>query len=130
MKSYFIFLFVFFTMSVFSQGYYEYADGNNNVYTISETSIKYTPIKKQESSSGVYSGRDPKEKEISNEVYKKLEKLFESAFSAKKEQRTDRVMQSSLLIHYVSKIMSRKIILKPNSACKSKIESELNAILK
>lgn len=119
-------------MSLFisSQVNYEYADGNNNLYSISESIIKYKPVTKEESSSGVYSGGKPKEKEISSEQYKKLEKLFNEAFSAKKEQQKDREKQCALLIHYVSKVINRNVVLKPNSACKQKIESALLDVMK
>lgn len=118
------------TINLFSQTNYEYIDGNNNIYIITELLITYKPVTKAESSSGNYSGGKPKEIEITSEEFKKLEKLFSRALSAKKEQRTNRIMQSGMLVHNISKIMSRKVILKPDSDCKTKIETNLKNLLK
>src|SRR5688572_2333421 len=55
---------------------YIYIDGNNNTYTITSDSIKYDPITPKESSSGIYSGGDPKAVAITKEQFSKIESII------------------------------------------------------
>lgn len=40
---------------------FDYADGNGNVYSIRGLHLSYKPVSPEESSSGVYSGGEPRE---------------------------------------------------------------------
>lgn len=56
-------------MSVFSITYY---DKNNNTYSISPNMVSYRPMTPEMSSSGTYSGGDPKDVEIDGSVFKEI----------------------------------------------------------
>ncbi|MDD3741493.1 MAG: hypothetical protein PHH30_09640, partial [Bacteroidales bacterium] len=46
-----------------------FADGNANTYKISQSTITYTPVTKEQSSSGIYSGGEAKIASISKEQF-------------------------------------------------------------
>jgi hypothetical protein len=54
-------LFILFTVTAcMSTSTYQYADGSANVYRIKPDSLEYIPVKPEESSTGMYSGGEPK----------------------------------------------------------------------
>jgi hypothetical protein len=55
---------------------YHFYDGNNNHYTITSGMVKYDPVKKEKSSSGVYDGGKPARAVISEEQFDSLLKLI------------------------------------------------------
>ena len=60
-----------------------FSDGNSNVYKISQTSISYTPVTKEESSSGIYSGGESKIASLSKEKFANIFINAESMISNK-----------------------------------------------
>lgn len=53
-----------------------YVDGNNNKYEISETSVKYTAVKKKDSSSGEYDGGKDKTTVISDKQWGRIKVML------------------------------------------------------
>lgn len=60
---------------------YKYADGNGNVFIISATTLEYQPVKAAESSSGVYSGGEPKTISLTSDQYSAIRAAFEKAIA-------------------------------------------------
>lgn len=48
---------------------YTYADGSGNAYELTSDSLEYIPVKKEHSSSGMYSGGDPAKVKVSKEQF-------------------------------------------------------------
>lgn len=48
---------------------YEYSDCNANRYILTVDSLEYTPVQHHESSTGFYSGGEPKKKSITPQTY-------------------------------------------------------------
>jgi hypothetical protein len=54
-----------------------YIDGNNNAYTIDPDRVAYEPVPMARSSSGMYSGGEPKSAAITTEQHRAIVALFE-----------------------------------------------------
>ncbi len=123
---------IFFLLStgfITAQVNYIYSDGNSNSYNITETHISYEPVRKENSSSGTYSGGEVKSKTISQKDFEKINALFKEALLAKSEQQNERAMQTGLLIHKKGKKTIEQIVLKPGSGYIAKIELLLKSFL-
>ena len=107
---------------------YEYADGNGNTYKLQPTSLEYVPVKKKESSSGMYSGGEAKTVTITAEQYKNISALLESALSNAAIHIKDRVMMSGV-VRVVSTEHKRSCIIKPGSDDLLRIEQTLKEII-
>ncbi len=106
---------------------YTYTDQNNNVISISSERITYNPIAAEESSSGTYSGGDPKSVKISEEnfqiISRKAEELFDGA-----PKNVRREMLTSVLSKRVNEQSTRVILSK--SALRNDFEKLLLEFLK
>ena len=107
---------------------YEYADGNGNTYRIQPSSLEYIPVKKEESSSGMYSGGDAKTVTINEEQFKNISTLLKSALNNTSIQINDRVMMSGV-VRAISPENKRSCIIKPGSDELSRIEQALKTIV-
>ena len=107
---------------------YEYADGSGNAYKIQPSSLEYIPVKKEESSSGIYSGGEAKTVTINAEQYKNISILLESAMNNTAIHINDRVLMSGV-IRAISSENTRSCIIKPGSDELSKIEDALKNIV-
>src|SRR6186713_2728744 len=58
---------------------YQYADGSANVYIIKPDSLEYIPVKPEESSTGFYSGGDPKKIALKPEEFRNVQAMLEVA---------------------------------------------------
>lgn len=108
--------------------HYEYSDGSANVYVIQPTVLKYIPVKPEESSTGFYSGGEPKTVTLTPAQYKTLHDLFEKTFEQTQAHMQDRIKTSGL-VSSISGDDKKQCILKPNSAEIIAIESALAAII-
>lgn len=70
------------------------SDGSGNTYTISKELIEYSPVRPENSSSGVYSGGEPFKKKISSSDYKKIEKAINTIYDTKAIRLSHRTMGS------------------------------------
>jgi hypothetical protein len=129
MKKLFTAAFVFMTTFLSAQVNYIYSDGSSNNYIINEKQISYDPLKKENSSSGEYSGGEAKTKAISKSDFEKISILFKEAFAAKAEQQADRAMMTGLLIQKKGKKTTQQVVIKPNSPYVGKIEALLKSLL-
>lgn len=75
----------------------KYGDGSGNLYIIGKDSIEYVPVKKENSSSGVFDGGEPGKKKISEQDFRLVAKEFDEIFRNKKIQIKDRIMTSGIL---------------------------------
>jgi hypothetical protein len=107
---------------------YEYSDGSANRYVITETTVEYIPVKPEESSTGMYSGGEPRSISITADQFKMLAKTFDLAFKNTNAHMTDRPKMSGLITS-ISGSTTNKAILKPNSEEKKAIESLLKTML-
>ena len=112
-----------------AQENYIYSDESSNNYIISETQIKYEPVTKENSSSGTYSGGEPKTKTLSKTDFEKISALFKEVFTAKVDQQQNREMMTGLLIHKKGKKTIQQVVIKPKSTYISKIEVLLKSLL-
>jgi hypothetical protein len=108
--------------------HYVYADGSANRYIITSDTLKYDPVRPEESSTGTYSGGDPKVVSISPEQFESIGQLFDKALANKAVHIEDRIKTSGA-ISIVKGETRTQIILAPGCAEKEAIESLLKQIL-
>lgn len=103
---------------------YTYIDGNNNEYTITSDSLIYSPITPAESSSGEYSGGEPKRVKISSEQFLKIESIIKSIQKDKSAQIDNRLMGCGTLL-----VGKKTIYFRSDSNLKDDLEKELKSCL-
>jgi len=123
-----IFLIVSSCMNTTTAPSYEYADGSANLYIITTKQIKYIPVKPEESSSGVYSGGEPKTVALTSAQYKTLQTLFEKAIRNEDAHIKNRVMMSAI-VSSISSDHKKQCILTPGSEDIAVIEQALKSIV-
>jgi hypothetical protein len=118
-----------FLLSAFglSAQFYSYSDGNSNVYNITSDKIEYIPVKKENSSSGTYSGGKAKVVKIKLKDFESLKTLFEEGirninYDLKRELGTGQI--------YKADKAGTKVILAKDSELKARIEKQLVLIMK
>jgi hypothetical protein len=109
-------------------GQYEYSDGTANRYIITQTTLEYIPVKPEESSTGMYSGGEPKLVSISNDQFKTVANLFVRAFKNTSAHMTERPKMSGLIVSITGN-ESYQVILKPDCEEKKLIEEALKTML-
>lgn len=105
-----------------------YSDGSANRYIITPDSLEYDPVKPEESSTGFYSGGDPKSIKISSDQFDSIGQLFDKAIANKAVHIEDR-MKTSGAISVSKGDVRTNVILAPGCAEKQAIESLLKKIL-
>jgi hypothetical protein len=108
--------------------HYEYADGSANVYVITSDSLEYIPVKPEESSTGMYSGGDPKKVAIKIEDFRNVRSLLEAAEKNHKVHIPDRIKTSGV-ITIISGAEKTNFILKPGCKEIIAIETALKELL-
>lgn len=112
-----------------SSTYYQYADGNANVYIITSDSLEYIPVKPEESSTGIYNGGEPKKIALSIQEFRNVSGLLEAAKKNNAIHIPDRIKTSGM-ITTLSGDEKTNFILKPGSKEISTIETLLKRLLK
>lgn len=107
---------------------YTYADGSANRYIITSDSLEFDPVTPAESSTGTYSGGDPKTVSISAEQFESIGHVFDKAVANKTVHIQDR-MKTSGAISIMKGNNHTQVILAPGCAEKEAIESLLKQIL-
>lgn len=107
-----------------SQLQYEYADGSGNVYLLTGGFLEYVPVTPERSSSGKYSGGEPKKVTVSDLEFGQLSALFEKAIANVSAHQANREMMTGLI-----KAGSANVILKKDSQDKIEIEKALKKLL-
>lgn len=108
---------------------YTYADGSANRYIITASSLQYLPIKPEESSTGMYSGGDPANVNLTEAQFKSVQQLLEKAISATGNHITDRIKMSGAVTRTTASD-TVTIILKPGVPEQVALESALKQLLK
>ena len=107
---------------------YIYADGSANRYIITPTTLEYDPVKPEESSTGMYSGGDPKTIAISAAQFDSIRSVLDKGISNKAAHMQDRIKTSGLIT--VQKGDTRtQVVLTPNCEEKKAIEDLLKKTL-
>jgi hypothetical protein len=91
---------------------FQYADGSANRYIISKEMIEYVPVKKENSSTGFYSGGEPAKKEITPLVFSELQKKLMALIDQRDLHIEDRIKMSGVITHN-SECHKEKYIIKP-----------------
>lgn len=107
---------------------YEYADGSANLYLLTETSLEYLPVKPEESSTGMYSGGEPKTITITPDQFNELKSLLENALANTSIHISDR-MKTSGLISMMGANNKKQCIIKPGCPEMKAIEEALKRTL-
>ncbi|MBK7130209.1 MAG: hypothetical protein IPH66_12725 [Crocinitomicaceae bacterium] len=103
---------------------YIYVDGNNNEFIIRTDSLIYNPIKPSESSSGEYSGGEPKSTSINEPEFDFISTLIKSIIKDKKNQLDTRLMGCGTLV-----IGKKSLFVDSNSSLKIELENYLRTML-
>ena len=119
----FIFSFAIFSFAA-SIKKYTYVDGSNNVYSLTQDSLDYDPISPNQSSSGEYSGGEPKTVKITTEQFAKLETIILALSKDKKSHEKTRQMGFGTL-----EVGKKIIYINSSSTLKSDLEKELKLCL-
>jgi len=107
---------------------YEYADGNANLYLLSETELRFVPVKPEESSTGLYSGGEPRNVTVTKAQFQELKVLFDNALDNSASHIKDR-MKTSGLISMIGSSSKEQCIIKPGCAEMIEIEKTLKRML-
>lgn len=126
-----IFLILFFNVTLIacmSTTSYHYADGSANVYIIKADSLEYIPVKPEESSTGFYSGGDPKKVAIKPEEFRSLQAMFETAKKKHEIHIPDRIKTSGMITTFSGQEKTT-FIIEPGCKELKAIETELKRLL-
>ncbi|KAA3616752.1 MAG: hypothetical protein DWP94_14715 [Flavobacterium sp.] len=93
----------------------QYSDQSNNHYTITRTSLVYSPVTPEESSSGIYSGGDPVEVQLTRDEFEKVLSLADKIMKASEGKEMKREMLTSVLV-ISEENETQKAILKRSDA--------------
>jgi hypothetical protein len=107
---------------------YVYSDGNNNSYIIRKTELEYKPVTPMESSSGVYSGGNPRTIDLTQSEYDKIVAVLNKAIEDKSMHIDQRIMMSGL-ISVENQSGKQTYILGARSNSKAEIEAILKELL-
>lgn len=118
-----------FTACMNAQPQYTYADGSANRYVITASSLQYIPVKQEESSTGMYSGGDPAEINLTKAEFESLKLLLEKAIAATNNHIADRIKTSGEVTR-TTRTDTKIIILKPGAPEQIALESALKQMLK
>lgn len=108
--------------------HYQYADGSANVYVITADSLEYVPVKPEESSTGMYSGGEPKKVALKSEEFRNVRAMLEAAKKKHEIHIPDRIKTSGMITS-ISGAEEIHFILKPGCAEITTIESTLKTLL-
>lgn len=129
MKILLSFLLFCFTFSAESKTcIYSYIDGSGNKYELIGDSLHYTPVKKENSSSGEYSGGVAKTVKVTAEESASLKSMFEKAIKTEDQQQENREMGTGLVVRQKGK-KETSVILKMSAAAKIDLEQTLKKVL-
>ncbi|MBK8927441.1 MAG: hypothetical protein IPM74_16450 [Crocinitomicaceae bacterium] len=103
---------------------YIYVDGNNNEFIIRTDSLIYNPVSPAESSSGEYSGGEPKSTPLSESEFDSISALVKSIIKDKKNQIDTRLMGCGTLV-----IGKKSLFVDSNSSLKIELENYLRTKL-
>jgi hypothetical protein len=106
-----------------------YADGNANLYKIGQDWLEYVPVTPDQSSSGFYSGGEPKTVKITTEELEKIKELFTKAFADKSQHVENRVKMTGAISQF-SDNQWFSVVLDAQSSHKLAIENLLKDLLK
>lgn len=123
-----VLIFNFLFIACMNSTSYQYADGSANVYVIKSDSLEYIPVKPEESSTGFYSGGDPKKVAIRPEEFRKLQSMFEAAKKKHEIHIPDRIKTSGMITTFSGQEKT-SFILKPGCHEITAIETELKRLL-
>ena len=108
--------------------HFQYFDGNNNRFVVSETDLVYEPIKPIFSSSGMYSGGEAKRVVLNAAEYQEIERIITKAINNVAEHIPQRLMGAALLkMQEDNKLVS--CMLDMHSELKAEIEKVLHRLL-
>ena len=107
---------------------YKYADGSANLYTLQSSTLEYSPVKKEESSTGMYSGGEPKKVTITAAEYDTIRKILESSLNNTAIHIEDRIKTSGAITE-IDGNKTRSAIIKPGTKEIVEIEKALKTIL-
>lgn len=107
---------------------YIYADDSANRYVITPNQIEYIPVKPEESSTGMYSGGEPKKVSITKEQFEEISIVFERAFQTTTSHIENRMKSSGLVEKNVGNDRT-SCILRPKSESLIEIETALKELL-
>jgi hypothetical protein len=106
---------------------YEYADGSANLYILTENELRYVPVTPEQSSTGMYSGGNPKTVSVTPAQFGELQGLFDSALKNTAIHIPDRIKTSGM----ISQMGAQKAqcIIKPYCTEMIAIEAKLKEVL-
>ena len=107
---------------------YVYGDGSANVYRMTPRELHYVLVKKENSSSGVYSGGVARTVTLSDADYRSLGGLLDAAIADKAAHTDKRVMMSGAITRNTGDTKAH-VILKPDAPVKREIEAALAVAL-
>ena len=108
---------------------YVYSDGSANIYQISPMELRYKPVTKEVSSSGVYSGGTAKRVTLSEADFRSVSLLLDAAMDDKAAHTGKRVMMSGAISRKTGAAHT-EVILSPQAGIKRRIEDKLAELLK
>ena len=103
---------------------YIYVDGSNNEFIIRTDSLIYNPVSPAESSSGEYSGGEPKSIPLNEPEFDFISTLVKSIIKDKKNQLDTRLMGCGTLV-----IGKKSLFVDANSSLKIELENYLRNML-
>lgn len=108
---------------------FDYADGNGNLFSVTQTKLSYKPITKEMSSSGFYSGGEPKVVSLTFLQKKKLEKAFQKMTKAPSNELEKDRLKGTGVLKFKTQEEEKIFIFQHNSPLKESFEKLLHSFL-
>lgn len=105
-----------------------YVDGTGNQYAVTGGTLEYAPVMAKESSSGVYSGGEKRQIDLSAAQSEEIKKLFDEAFADTEGQIENRELLSGY-IEVKLKEGRKSAILAPGSTYQTRIDGFFKTLI-
>lgn len=108
---------------------YTYSDGSANLYRITPGELRYIPVTKETSSSGIYSGGVARRATLTGVEFQALSRILDDAIADTRAHTDKRLMLSGAVSRDfgASKV---EVLLSPGAPIKARLESHLAELLK
>jgi hypothetical protein len=108
---------------------YKYADGSGNLYIIGADSIDYRPMTREQSSSGMYDGGNPRKVKLDPRQYQAISVMLDRALSHPDNNRIDRTKGTGVILKPDKDRPIQRRVVSYNSQERQEIEALLDLLV-
>ncbi|MCX8000067.1 MAG: hypothetical protein N3A69_14125 [Leptospiraceae bacterium] len=108
---------------------FTYGDGNGNLYSVTQEEISYSPISKEMSSSGFYSGGEAKRITLTAPQKEKINKAFQKMQNASPSELEKNRLKGTGVLKFKAQKQQKTLIFKSSSQLREDFEKLLRSFL-